>query len=350
MNSVNTFSINQLLAILPDATWVNKSANIAQAEQPIFSGIAPLNEAQNSDISFLANPKYQSDLNNTSAGCLLVSETYCDLCPSTAYVLVVKNPYQAYAQLSQLFVKDNLAINQQISDQASIHPTASIGKHVTIAPGAVIGANTSIGDKVYIGANVVVGERCHIAQGVILHPNVTIYSDCSIGEDSIIHSGAVIGADGFGYAPSKAGYIKIAQLGGVSIAEQVEIGAGTTIDSGALSPTVICRGVKIDNQVQIAHNVFIDEFTAIAAQSGIAGSTRIGKWCTIAGGVGIVGHITVADKIHVTAMSMVTKSLTQAGSYSSGTVLQKTTEWRKNAVRFSQLDKITKQVKLLIKR
>jgi UDP-3-O-[3-hydroxymyristoyl] glucosamine N-acyltransferase len=193
----------------------------------------------------------------------------------------------------------------------------------------------------------VVGARSNVGDHTSLAANVTLYHDVEVGVCCIIHGGAVIGADGFGFAKDGFGWVKIAQLGGVTIGDHVEVGAGTTIDRGALDNTLIGYGVKLDNQVQIAHNVELGDYTAIAGCTAIAGSTKLGKHCAIAGACGITGHLTLADGVHVTAMSLVTHSISEPGAYSSGTGLDKNQKWRRNATRFKQLDQMAKRLKQL---
>lgn len=235
-----------------------------------------------------------------------------------------------------------------IDSSARVAPTASIGAHCVVAANAVIGEGVVLGAGCSVGRASVIGDRS------VLHAHVAIYHGVTVGRDVVIHSGVVIGSDGFGFAPNFAtdgvsGWQKIHQLGGVVIGDRVEIGANTCIDRGALDDTVIEEGVIIDNLVQIAHNVKIGKYTAIAACTGIAGSTEIGQHCTIAGAVGVVGHLRIADRVHITAKSLVTGSIHESGSYSSGTALTKTAAWRKSAVRFLQLESLFQRVRTLEK-
>lgn len=220
---------------------------------------------------------------------------------------------------------------------------------VAIGPFVVIGANTIIADDVSIGAHTVIGDHCQLGEASQLAANVTVYDQVKIGQRALVHSGAVIGSDGFGFAQSAGRWHKIAQLGGVSIGDDVEIGAGTTIDRGALEDTCIGNGVKLDNQIQIAHNVKVGDHCAFAGCTGVAGSTRIGQRCTLAGGVVVAGHLELADDVHVTAMGLVTKSLTTPGVYSSGTGLMPNQQWKRNVVRFRQLDKLAERISALEK-
>jgi len=214
----------------------------------------------------------------------------------------------------------------------------------------VIGEDAVIGEKTVINANVSIGARAKIGANGYLHPNVSIYHDVTIGSDCIVHSGAAIGSDGFGFAPSPDGYVKIYQLGTVVIGNRVEIGANTSIDRGALGDTEIHDGVKIDNLVHIAHNCVVGANTALAGQVGMAGTTKIGKGCTFGGQVGIAGHLEIVDDVHVTGKSMVTKKISEPGIYSSGTGFSDNKSWRKNAVRFNQLDELYKRLQRLEKK
>ncbi|WP_101756615.1 UDP-3-O-(3-hydroxymyristoyl)glucosamine N-acyltransferase [Oceanicoccus sp. KOV_DT_Chl] len=338
MKSQRQYTLAQLAGLL-DVKCVGDS-------EMIISGLATLAAAGDHQLSFLANSKYQQALKVTAAAAVIVSPDQVSHSPCAC--LVSSNPYLTYARASQLFAPD-------LSRQAGIHPSAVISDSASIDATASIAANVVIEAGVSVGANTVISAGCVIGQGsnlgsnCLLHANVTIYHGITLGNHVLVHSGTVIGSDGFGFAPSpdktQGGWIKIAQLGGVVIGNHVEIGASCTIDRGALEDTVLADRVILDNQVQIAHNVRLGENTAIAGCTAIAGSTRVGRNCTIAGGVGIVGHIDIVDGVHVTAMTLVTKSITEAGSYSAGTPMQSSASWRKSAVRFSQLEAMNKRLK-----
>lgn len=315
-------------------------------EKPI-SGLATLQEAGPEHLSFLANPQYRKHLANTRAGAVLVNAADAEGFAGDA--LIVANPYLAYAEVSHLFDRKPQALpgvhpSALVAADAQVDPSASIGPYAVIESAARIGAGVSI------GAHCVIGARSSIGDGGWLAPRVTVYHDVSIGQRVVIQSGAVIGGEGFGFANQKGVWQKIAQIGGVSIGDDVEIGANTTIDRGALADTQIGNGVKLDNQIMIAHNVQIGDHTAMAGCAGISGSTKIGKHCMIAGGVGMVGHIEVCDNVFVTGMTMVTRSITEPGSYSSGTAMQPAAEWRKSAARIRQLDEIARRLQLMEKR
>lgn len=308
----------------------------------IVNGLASLVSANDQSLALYMGRRYEKQLALTQAACILLNAE--DAQKYSGNKLIVDNPYLSYAKLSQLFVDKNLR-STGVHASAVIADDVAIGNNVSVGANAVIEENCQIHDNTSIGAGAYLGRGVIIGKNTTIHPNVTIYHQVSIGDNCIFHSGCVIGADGFGFAPSANGWQKIYQLGSVHIGNDVEVGANTTIDRGALDDTIIEDNVKIDNQVQIGHNVRLGEGTAIAAKAAIAGSTTIGKRCTIAGLVGITGHLSITDDVHITAMTMVSKSITHGGSYSSGTKMTTTKEWKKNAVRFNQLDKLARQLK-----
>lgn len=309
-----------------------------------ISQIASLTTATSDTVSFFTNTAYRTQLAETQAGAIILAQKHADLC-STA-TLIMDNPYLGYARAASY-------LNPSPAPKAIVHPTAwvspsaqvddsvSIGAHVSIEADTIIGAGCRIGAGCVIGEGVVMGEACELVA------NVTLCHHVTLGDRVRIHPATVIGADGFGLANDKGVWIKIPQIGGVRIGDDVEIGANTTIDRGALEDTIIEKGVKLDNQIQIAHNVHIGAHTAIAGCVGIAGSTHIGQHCMIAGGVGIVGHIEIADKVHVTGGSTVLQSIKQSGVYSSGTPLEPNHQWHKNYHRFKKLDEINRRLKKL---
>ena len=307
-------------------------------------GINTLDAATASQISFLANKTYRKQLPSTAALAVIVSSEDVAFCPAAA--LVMQNPYLGYAQLSKLFAtapapSAGVSTSAVVHSSAQVDATASVGENAVIAAGAIIKAG------VVIGAGSVVGEHSVIGEGSRLYSNVTVYHGVYLGAHCLVQSGAVIGSDGFGYANDQGRWQKIEQIGGVVIGDHVEIGACTTIDRGALDDTRIGNGVILDNNVQIAHNVVIGDYTAMAGCSAVAGSTRIGENCTIAGAVGITGHLEITDNVHVTAMSLVTNSIKKPGVYSGSTPLSPNTLWRKNAVRYRQLDAMARRIKQL---
>ncbi|WEK29951.1 MAG: UDP-3-O-(3-hydroxymyristoyl)glucosamine N-acyltransferase [Candidatus Pseudomonas phytovorans] len=312
-----------------------------------ITGLATLQEAGPGQLSFLANPQYRKYLDNCQAAAVLLKAADAESFAGNA--LIVADPYQAYARISHLFDPKPKAVagvhpSAVVAEGAQVDASASIGPFAVIESGARIGADVSIGAHCFIGA------RCVVGEGGWLAPRVTLYHDVTIGKRVVIQSGAVIGGEGFGFANEKGIWRKIAQIGGVTIGDDVEIGVNTAVDRGALSDTRIGDGVKLDNQIQIAHNVHIGDHTAMAACVGISGSTRIGKHCMLAGGVGLVGHIDICDNVFVSGMTMVTRSITEPGSYSSGTAMQPLADWRKSAARIRQLDDMAKRLQQLEKR
>lgn len=319
---------------------------LGAADKRIY-GLATLQDAGPEQLTFLANPQYRKYLDQTRAGAVLLRADDAEGYGGDA--LVVPDPYLAYARLSHLFDCKPVA-------GAGIHPSAVVAEDAVIDPSASIGpcavieSGAKIGAHVTIGAHCVIGARSSVGEGGWLAPRVTLYHDVAIGKRVVIQSGAVIGGEGFGFANQKGIWQKIAQIGGVTIGDDVEIGANTTVDRGALADTLIGNGVKLDNQIMIAHNVQIGDHTAMAGCVGISGSTKIGRHCMIAGGVGMVGHIEVCDNVFVTGMTMVTRSITEPGSYSSGTAMQPAAEWRKSAARIRQLDEMARRLQQLEKR
>ncbi len=312
----------------------------------VIDGLATLQSATSHQLSFLANAHYRKQLEQTQAGAVLLSVS--DAADYSGDCLVVADPYLAYAKLSHYFDRtpqQTVGIHPTavIADSALIDSTACIGPGVVVDEHAVIGAGVSLGAHCFIGA------RTTIAEGGRLLARVTLYHDVTVGARVVIQSGAVIGGEGFGFANHQGTWHKIAQIGGVTIGDDVEIGANTTIDRGALDDTLIGNGVKLDNQIQIAHNVQIGDNTAVAACVGISGSAKIGRNCMLAGGVGLVGHIDICDGVFITGMTMVTHSITEPGAYSSGTAMQPAADWKKNAVRFRQLDSMAKRIRALEK-
>ncbi|GAB3094791.1 UDP-3-O-(3-hydroxymyristoyl)glucosamine N-acyltransferase [Aestuariicella hydrocarbonica] len=311
-----------------------------------ITSLNTLQSADSHELAFLANPAYLKHLSDTSAGAVILKPDMADSYAGNK--LISDNPYLAYATLTALFDPAPAAASG-VHPSAVVAASARLGEGVSVGANATISAGVVLGDGSVIGAGCFVGEDTSIGKNSQLHANVSVYHGVSIGDDVNLHSGCVVGADGFGFAPSQQGWVKIHQLGGVVIGDRVEVGACTTIDRGALDDTVIGDGVIIDNLVQIAHNVKIGENTAIAGCTGIAGSATIGRNCTIGGAACIKGHITIVDGVNVSATSFVNKSILEAGSYSSGTVATQTKTWRKNAVRFGQLDQLASRLSTLEK-
>ncbi len=306
-----------------------------------ISGVGTLSAATASDLSFFANPRYRDALRGTGAGAVLLSEADVGDCPVTA--LVCSNPYAMYARAATL-LHPSREVRPGIHPSAVVDASAEISPAAEIGPGVVIGAASIVAENARLGPGTVLGEHCCVGADCLLHANVTLGDKVQLGERTIVHPGAVIGADGFGLAREADGWFKVPQLGGVRIGNDVEIGACTTVDRGAIEDTVIEDGVKLDNQIQVAHNVRIGEHTVIAACSGISGSTVIGKRCVIAGMVGFVGHLEVADDVVVTGRSMVSRSLQRAGTYSGALAVDDAARWRKNSARFRKLDDLARKV------
>ncbi len=335
-----------IAAIERHQTVFNKNELLADDNQACtsISKVASLDNADKDSLSFLANPRYKQALTDTGARVVLVDESNADGVSARVLAIVVSSPYLAYAAVSQLMENEAAAV---IHPSAIIHPSAQIGRNVAIGAYSVIEADAVIGDGCQIGVGVHIGQAVHIGARTAIGSHAVIAHDCTVGDDCRIHSHASIGSDGFGFAPkgnpASDGWVRIAQLGRVLIGNRVRIGSSTCIDRGAIEDTVIADDVIIDNLVQIAHNVKIGQGTAIAAATGIAGSTTIGKGCIIGGAVGIAGHLTIADFVTLTGRTFVTKSIHQAGSYSSGTVAMPTQKWRRAAVRFRQMGDSTSE-------
>jgi UDP-3-O-[3-hydroxymyristoyl] glucosamine N-acyltransferase len=306
-----------------------------------ITGVATLENAASGSIAFLSNRKYYKHLADTRASAVILSEQDLEHCPVAA--LVVDDVYVSYARIATLF-------NVQELPEAGVHASAVVGSHCDIHPGASIGPNVFIGDRVsidqgaVIGANSVIEHDSRIGSDTRLIANITVCHGVEIGSKCLIHPGVVIGSDGFGLAMDNGVWIKVPQVGAVKIGDNVEIGSNTTIDRGALDDTVIEEGVKLDNQIQIAHNVHIGAHTAVAGCVGIAGSVKIGKYCGIGGAAMITGHLEIGDNIQITAGTLITKSITEPGLYSSGIPAMPNTEWRKTTARYKKLDELTRRV------
>ncbi len=325
-----------------------------------FHGLAPLELAQAEQISFLSNPLYRQQASNSSAGALIVSRADLDFLqanPGThsakRVYFVAKNPYATFARMAQYFAKlSNPIYVPGIHPSAVVDPTAVIPSSCHIGPFVQIGPSVTLGERVVVLGNTSISRKSTIASDALIYPNVSIYSDTSIGERCIIHSGAVIGADGFGFAPdfSATGgeWVKIPQTGGVTIGNDVEIGASTTIDRGAMSDTVIGSGTKIDNQVQIAHNVIVGNGCVIAGCAAISGSTKIGNFCIIGGAANFAGHLTIADRTTVSGNTSIIRSINEPGQHYTGVYPSMPhNAWEKNAAILRGLDKIRQRLRLL---
>jgi UDP-3-O-[3-hydroxymyristoyl] glucosamine N-acyltransferase len=296
-------------------------------------GLAPLESAGATHISFLSHPRYQPQLAATKAGCVIVSPGLADAALARGAAIVADDPYLYFARLTQLWKR-----RHSPAPAAGVHPSA------VVDPTAVIDPTASIGPLC------VVESGARIGAGTVLKSRVTVGENCVIGARCLLHAGVVIGADGFGFAPHDGQWIKIEQLGAVRIGDDVEIGANSCIDRGALEDTVLEDGVKLDNLVQVAHNVRIGRHTAIAACAGIAGTARIGAHCTVGGGAGILGHLTLADHVHVSAYSLVTRSILKPGHYTGVFPIDENAAWEKNAASLKQLHALRDRVRALEKK
>ena len=313
----------------------------------LINRVAALNAAGPRDVTFLSNRRYRRYLERTRAGAVILSPEFADACPVSA--LVLEDPYVGYARVAALMsspaeTEPCIADTAVVDSGATVAPDASVGAHCVIEAGASVGAGTSLAAGSFLGRGSSVGPNGRLAERVV------VCRDVHIGARVIIHPGAVVGADGFGIANDDGVWIKIPQFGGVRIGDDVEIGANTTIDRGALDDTVIEDGVKLDNLIQIGHNVHIGSHTAIAACSAIGGSARIGSRCTIAGAVSIAGHLEIADDVHLTATSAVPNSIREGGVYSSGMPIQENRAWRRNVARLRQLDEMARRLRAVERR
>lgn len=306
-----------------------------------------LQGADESSLCFFVDRKYRDELSATRAGAVILAEKDLELC--TVAALVSPNPYLTYARAAAL-------LHPRPEVVGGCHPSAAVAESALVNASAWIGAmavveeGAEIGPRVFVGPGSIVGAGCRIDEDSRLVARVTLCEGTKVGKRVLIQPGAVIGREGFGFAKDGERWVRMPQLGGVRLGDDVEIGANTTVDRGALGDTLIANGAKLDNLIQIGHNCSIGENTAMAACSGISGSTKIGRNCTIAGAVGMAGHLTIGDNVHFTGMAMVTRSFTEPGLYSSGVPAMPSAEWRRNAVRFRHLDELAKRVKNLEER
>jgi UDP-3-O-[3-hydroxymyristoyl] glucosamine N-acyltransferase len=307
----------------------------------VVRGVATLAGATPDTLGFLANPRYRAQLSASRAGIVVMRAEDAEGHAGTA--LLARDPYATFARIAALF-------EPVAAFEAGVHPTAVVDATATIDAGAHIGPHVVVGARSIIdagaslGPGCIVGEDCHVGAGAQLIARVTLVTRVRIGQRVRIHPGAVLGADGFGLAMEAGRWLKVPQLGGVVIGDDCEIGANTTIDRGALEDTILEEDVRLDNQIQVGHNVVIGAHTAMAGCSAVAGSARIGRYCLVGGGAGILGHLEVCDRVIVTAMSLVTHSIREPGEYSSGTPIMDNRAWRKSAARFKQLDALARRL------
>ena len=301
--------------------------------QTLITRLAPLATASSSELGFLSHPKYQSQLKDTQAACVVVSPVLAPVAKARGACIVTPDPYLYFARLTQLW-----RAHHPIPSGPRIHPTAVIDPSASIDPSATIGPLCVVESGAHIGAHTRLHARVHIGHS------------CVVGDRCILHPGVVIGADGFGFAPHEGAWVKIEQLGAVRLGDDVELGANTCVDRGALEDTTIGNGVKIDNLVQIGHNVHIGDHSALAGCAGVAGSAHIGAHCTLGGGAIVLGHLELADHVHISAASVVTRSIHQAGQYSGFFPIDHNAAWEKNAASLRQLHRLRERIKALEQR
>ena len=306
--------------------------------------VATLAHAGPGAISFLANPRYREQLAHTRASAVILAEEHAEQCPVAA--LVADDPYATYARIADL-LHPRGSRRPGIDERAVVDPRADVASSASVGACAVIAAGARIEEHAVVGPGCVVSDDARLGPHAELVANVYLGPRVWIGARTLVHPGTVIGADGFGFAREPEGWLKVPQLGSVRIGDDVEIGALTTVDRGAIEDTVIEEGVKLDNNIQVAHNVHIGAHTIIAACVGISGSTVIGKRCMIAGAVGFVGHLQIADDVVITGQTMVNRSITEPGVYSSALPMDEAARWRKNSARFRHLDELARRVRAL---
>lgn len=330
-----------------------------QSEQPIelrgdpatvIHRIGPLDTEQPGTLSFLSNPRYRSQLATTRASCVIVGPAAEQDAAALPSALITSDPYRCFAAVTRWW-----AARVRPRPPTGVHPSAIVAPDAIVSPGASIGAlsviesGAIVEEGVVIGSHCSIGARARIGSGTRLAAQVVVGFDCVVGERCILHSGVVIGADGFGFAPHRGRWEKIEQLGAVRIGNDVELGANTCVDRGALEDTVIEDGVKLDNLVQIAHNVHVGEHTAMAGCVGVAGSARIGKHCTVGGAGMILGHLTLADHVHVSSGTLISRSINQPGQYSGVFPFDENSAWEKNAATLRQLHALRDRIRTLEK-
>lgn len=312
--------------------------------------VSKIEESPDGSLTFLANPKYTNYVYSSKAAVIIVDHEFRPEKPVSATLIRVENPYSAFAKLLEYY--NNIKHSRSgVSEKSDIASSAKIGENVFIAPYVVIGENAEIGDNVKIYPNTVIGDNVQVGNDSLIFSSVNIYADCMVGAHVTLHAGVVIGSDGFGFAPQRDNnYKKVAQIGNVILEDYVEVGANTSIDRATMGSTIIRKGVKLDNLIQIAHNVEIDENTVIAAQSGVSGSTKVGKNCMIGGQVGIVGHLQIADNVRIAAQSGITSSIKDEGYTALGSPAIEYTDFKKSYVHFKNLASIVQRVEELEKK
>jgi UDP-3-O-[3-hydroxymyristoyl] glucosamine N-acyltransferase len=306
------------------------------------SSLSKIEEGKPGTLSFLANPAYEKYIYETDASIVIVNQDFKPEKPVKSTLIKVEDAYASFAALLD-FYQQNKPKKKGISPKAHVSDSAKLGTEVYVGEFSVIGDQTEIGEGCRIFPNVTIGDRVKIGAGTTLYAGVKIYDDCVIGAGCTLHAGAVVGSDGFGFAPQTEGYKKVPQIGNVIIEDNVEIGSNTVIDRATLGSTVIKKGVKLDNLIQIAHNVVIGENTVIAAQTGISGSTKLGKNCMLGGQVGIIGHLNIGDEVKIAAQSGVSKSF-KNGSVVEGSPAFNYPDFQRSYVHFRRLDSLVKRI------
>lgn len=335
------FTADQIAKILDGKVEGNPEAEV--------SGLAKIEEGTEGTLTFLANPKYSSFIYSTKASICIVDENFKPEKKITTTLIKVKDPYQAFSKLLEYYNQVKLD-KSGIENPSFVSDSVQYGENIYIGAFSYIGKNVQLGDNVKIYPNSYIGDNVHIGNNVILFAGAKVYSESIIGNYCVVHSGAIVGADGFGFAPNGEGsFHKVPQIGNVILEDYVDIGAGTTIDRATLGSTIIRKGVKLDNQIQIAHNVEIGEHTAIAAQTGIAGSTKIGKNCLIGGQVGIVGHITIGDRVKIQAQSGIGRNVKDEEVLQGSPALNYG-DYNKSYVHFKNLPKSIEKLEKLEKK
>jgi UDP-3-O-[3-hydroxymyristoyl] glucosamine N-acyltransferase len=343
-------TVGELYAAVCATLPSTATATLLSGADTAIDNIAPLEQAGAASIAFVSNVKYQSQIDTTQAACLIVAPALSARAVAKGACIEASDPYLFFALLTQWW-----RARQRGGQPVGVHPSAvvdasaRIDASATIGPLAVVGAHAVIGPGARIDAHACIEPRAHIGAQTHIRAHVVVGFDCVIGQRCIVHAGVVIGADGFGFAQHNGEWIKIEQLGAVRIGDDVEIGANTCIDRGALGDTVIGNGVKLDNLIQIGHNVHIGEHTAMAGCAGVAGSAHIGAHCTVGGGAIVLGHLQLADRVHISAATVVMRSISQPGVYTGVFPIDDNSAWEKNAVTLKQLHRLRDRLKSLEK-
>ena len=350
MNPAFSVRLHEVQAALGGELVSNDATDTMPGDR-LFRRIGPLDSADATTIGFLSNPRYRSQLQETAAGCVIVAPAVQGDVRAGCVALVTPDPYLYFARLTQWWATRTRVVPKPgVHPSAVVAPGAVLGEGVSVGPLAVVEAEAVLGSHVVIGAHAFVGAGVVVGDFTRLAPHVTLMTGTRLGARCLLHSGVVIGADGFGFAPTQGRWEKIEQLGGVRIGDDVEIGANTCIDRGALDDTVIGQGVKLDNLIQIGHNVQIGDHSAMAGCVGVAGSARIGSGCTVGGGAIVLGHLSLADGVHISAASVVMRSLSRPGQYSGVFPLDDNAAWEKNAATLRQLHTLRDRLRTLEKK